>query len=712
MNIVQILPELNVGGVETGTVDFAKYLVQHGHRSIVVSNGGELVSELESAGSKHYTLPVHKKSFWTALRMIKALRKIIQDEKIHIVHARSRVPAWIAYFACRKTKASFITTCHGYYKNRIFSQVMGWAKLVIVPSEAIGRHMMVDFKVPSERIRCIARSVDLSKFKISKEKKQGRSPYTIAIVGRITPLKGHRYFIKALAEVVRTLPKIRIWIIGDAPAQKTSYREELEVLVQRSGLKDHVEFFGNRRDIAELLSQTDVLVLSTITQEAFGRVILEAQAMGVPVVATHVGGVVDIIDDGKTGLLVMPKDTEAMAKAVIQLLKDKALANRLTAEAKLKLQEKFTLEQMASRTIEVYAELLNSVNILVIKISSLGDVVLVTASLKAIRKKFPNGKICCLVGEESRKILHNCPYLDGIIIYDHKYKDKGWIKLLKFSHKLRRYQFDKIIDFQNNRKSHLLSFLSFAKESYGFNNGKWSFFLTHPLKGYRDDIPAVAHQFQLLKLLGIPYRANTYLELWPSLKDKQYAKTLLESEWLGSSQNIVGINIAASAKWQTKNWPIEHIARLCDILSSNNIRIIITGLEKDIHLANYLLSLTRSKPANLVGKTDILQLAILIKKCKVFVTPDSAPMHVAAAVQTPCIVFFGPTDSTRHIPPAKKIVVLEKKLTCAPCYSSRCRILTHACMKEISPEEVARKIKEILKDKKQTGITAKANVEK
>src|SRR3989338_8541264 len=114
MKILQILPELNVGGVETGTVDLAKYLVDHGHRSVVVSSGGELVPELEAAGTKHYKLPVHKKSLWTALKCVKALRAIIIEEKADIVHARSRVPAWIAYFACRGTQAAFITTCHGY----------------------------------------------------------------------------------------------------------------------------------------------------------------------------------------------------------------------------------------------------------------------------------------------------------------------------------------------------------------------------------------------------------------------------------------------------------------------------------------------------------------------------------------------------------------------------------------------------------------------
>ena len=696
MKILQILPELNVGGVETGTVDLANYLVKHGHQSVVVSNGGELAASLEASGTRHYTLPVHQKSLWTMFRMIKALRRIIREEDVDIVHARSRVPAWIAYFACRKTKASFVTTCHGDYKNRFFSQVMGWPKLVIVPSNVIARHMIDDFHVSSNSIRCIPRSVDLEKFNVSREESADKSLHTVAIVGRITPLKGHTFFLKAMAKVIRVIPNIRIWIVGDAPAQKQAYKRDLEILVRRLGIKDYVEFLGNRRDIPQVLSHVDVLVLSTITQEAFGRVILEAQAAGVPVVATKVGGVVDIIEDGKTGLLVLPKDSESMANEVIRVLKDRKLAGQLTQAAREKIAEKFTLEHMASKTLEVYEELMNSLNILVIKISSIGDVVLATASLKALREKYPKARIHCLVGEESRKILQNCPYLDGLIIDDAGHQNEGWLGLLMLSHKLRKYRFDKVFDFQNNRKSHVLSFLSFPKESYGYDNGKWGRLLTHPIRQWGPHPGAVEHQFQILKMVGIPYAQNTYLELWPSLSDRQYVQGLLDSEWLGNSKNIAGINIAASAKWESKNWPLEYIARLCDLLAAKNMRVLVTGIEKDRELARDLVSKTKSKPAIFVGKTDTLQLAALIERCRVFVTMDSAPLHVAAAMRTPVIALFGPTDPQRHAPPAEKMVILKRELSCAPCYSPRCPILTHVCMKEITPEDVLGHIESLL----------------
>src|SRR5205085_11908490 len=129
--------------------------------------------------------------------------------------------------------------------------------------------------------------------------------------------------------------------------------QELETLVYRLGLSDHVEFLGNRQDVPQLLAKTDVLVMATTTPEAFGRVILEGQAAGVPVVATKVGGVIEIIDQEKTGLLVLPEDPDAMAQSVLRLLNDRKFAADLVVNAKKKIEEKFTLEHMASQTVKV-----------------------------------------------------------------------------------------------------------------------------------------------------------------------------------------------------------------------------------------------------------------------------------------------------------------------------------------------------------------------
>jgi len=694
VNILQILPELNVGGVETGTLDLAKYLVVKGHKSVVVSNGGTMVEQLQAEGSKHYALPVHKKNLLTAYQCVARLVRIIREEKIDIVHARSRVPAWIAFFACRKTEAHFLTTCHGYYSTHLFSKVMGWGKMTIAISEIIGRHMVQDFTVPAENIRVIARSVELEKFNLPREKKTDKA-FNVIMVGRITPLKGHPYFLKAMARVIHQLPMVKVQIVGDAPAKKKAYKDDLILLAKRLGISNQVEFLGNRRDIPQLLSKADCLVLATTTQEAFGRVIIEAQAAGVPVVATRVGGVSEIIDDGKTGLLVMPKEIEAMSDAVLRILNDPAFAAELVSRAKRKIEDCYTLERMAESTISVYNELMRLTKILIIKMTAVGDVVLSTAAFKAIRHKFPNAQIFCLTSPQASPIVESSAYINETMVIDPRAKDLR--SLWNKSKELRRCHFDKVVDLQNNRVSHILSFLAAPKESYGYDNGKFSFLLSRRIKNNIRNIPPVEHQFRILKMMGIDYGPESKLELNPSLKDEAFAQELLEGEWLSEPQVFVGLNISASQYWPTKNWPLDHMAKLCDILGHKNIRVILTGEDKDKPLGRKLIAKAKAKPASFIGKTNIMQLAALIKRCRVYLSPDSAPLHVAASMGVPIIAFFGPTDARRHMPPADKSVALQKPMKCSPCYSGSCKIKTHACMVEISPEEVARKVIQFIK---------------
>ena len=699
MKILQILPELNVGGVERGTLDLARYLVDHGHGSVVVSNGGSLVASLEAQGTRHYKLPVHRKNFFTAWHCMKDLRRIIVEEKIDVVHARSRVPAWIAYFATRKTDAEFVTTCHGYYSQNFMSRIMGWGKFVIVISDVIGRHMIEHFGVHARNIRLIHRSVDLDKFKF-RPREQGKSSVVISIIGRITPLKGHAWFLKAMAKVIRLMPFVRVRVIGDAPAEKQDYKEGLMLLTRRLGISAQVEFLGNRSDIPQLLNESDILVLSTVTQEAFGRVLIEAQAVGVPVVATKVGGVSDIVEHEKTGLLVLPKDPEGIAAAVMRLINDRKLADAITVEARQRVESKYTIAQMASKTLAVYDEAMRSTNILVIKLGAVGDVILSSAAFKALRERFPNARISCLTGRASAPLLHGCPYLDDVIIYDHKGQDKGIFGFWNVLQELRKYRFDKIIDLQNNTRTHLLAALCLPRASYGYRNSKFGVLLTDGVKDDKPAMPPVPHQFRILAKLGIEYHDALHLEMWLRREDHAYAKELLNGRWIDEkNHSVVGINIAASERWPSKNWPVSAISELCDRLAADSVRVVITGMEKDREFVRALMTQAKSKPAMLVGKTNVLQLAAVIHYCKVFVTPDSAPLHIAAAMGVPVIGLFGPTSPERHVPPGKGVTVMTKEMECRPCYQPNCRFGSggYSCLKDITPYEVYLEIKKILK---------------
>ncbi len=694
MNVLQLLPQLNFGGVETGTVDLAKYLVKNGHKCIVISAGGELVSELEANGIKHYRLPLDSKFFWVMFRAADKLADIIKKENIEIVHARSRVPAWVGFMATRKTRATFLTTAHGHYSHHIFSYMMGWGKYTIVPSAVIGKHMMEDFGVPFGNIRFIPRSVDLEKYVFRKSEVKSKTEFIVGMIGRITPIKGQLYFLKAMARVVRSLPYVKAWIVGGISPGKDNYMEELEVWTRRLGLSAFVEFLGNRRDIPDILSRLDCLVMPSIAEEAFGRVIVEAQASGVPVVATKVGGVVEIIDDGQDGLLVYPKDPECLAEAILKILKDSSLASKLAENARKKVEEKFSLEKMAQETLKVYGEALSKPRILVIKMSAIGDAILSIPSFKALKEKFPSSFIVCLVGAKAKDVFQRCPYVDELIVCG--FKDDGFRGFLRLAKKLMRRRFDVCIDLQNNKKSHLLSFATFSPRRYGYDNGKFGFLLNHRIRGAHDLIPAVEHQFRVLKMLDISYGGEN-LELWPSQEDERFAQTLLQESWW-VKEKLIGINIGASPKWQSKRWPVQRFAKLCDELTKKDYHVLITGSPGDASFTKAVLKDVKTKVICSVAQTTLMQLASLIKRCDVYVTGDSAPMHVAAAMQTPFVALFGPTDPGRHLPPADRYVVLQKN--CPPCYKDTCKKGNNACMREITVSDVLQAIEHLLQNPK------------
>ncbi len=692
MNVLQVLPSLDVGGVETGTIDLARYLMSHGHKAIVISSGGRLVKELNSVGARHYILPVGKKSLINGIIMVRAISEIIRREDIDIVHARSRIPALAAYFAAKLTNRVFITTAHGYYKKHFLSEVMGWGRYVIVASNIMAKHMVSDFGVPHERIRLIPRGVDLARFKFRNPATHYSKEFTIGMISRITPLKGHTDFIKAVAILNRQIPQLKVIIAGEAPKEK--YREELELLVRRLGLTRTIQFLGAKEDVPAVMNQLDVIVSATVTPEAFGRVIIEAQATGVPVVSTTVGGVVDIIEDGKTGLLCRPMDPRDMADKIIRLYKDAELCKRVVIDARNRVEERYRLELMMTRTMAVYEEALRILNIIVIKLSAIGDVILSVPSLRAIRSKFPNANIKVLVSLECRSALDRCPYINERIVCDLKDKDKGYAGLLRLGKELRKGCFDIVIDLQNNKKSHIISFLTFAPFRYGYDNGKFSFLLNKKIKDDAPYLDPIEHQFRVLKLAGIK-PIDKMLELWPSGADEEQAKKLLAEGWIKPDQELVGINVAASSRWTTKNWPPSYVAELCDRLAKElNIRSVLTGTRADIGAINRISKLAASKPIIAAGRTSLSALAALMKHFKVYVTPDSAPMHIAAAMGVPFVALFGPTDPARHLPPSDSYAVIfkAKELRCSPCYSPRCSKNVR-CMKKITVEEVFQHIK-------------------
>lgn len=713
LTVLQIVPALKGGGVETGTVNLARALVTRGHRAIVISSGGPLVKELEAAGAIHYTLSVCRKRPWEIWRMSRRVAEVVESHGVDVIHARSRVPAFIGFLAWRRVGAPlgfrlgnrqripvFITTAHGLYAPHPFSRIMGWGRTVIAISERVARHLIDDFQVPPERIRLIPRGVELERFPWRPPRREApRGEWRIASIGRITPFKGHRELIRAFSLITKNFPRASLWIVGEAPPQHERYLRELKALVSHFGLEERVKFTGHEPDVPRLLSEVDLVVLASTGQEAFGRVLIEAGAAGVPVVATRVGGVAEVVVDKKTGLLVPPGDPVSLNTGLTTLLKDRNLAVELATHARRRVEALYPLGRMVDQTLDVYQEASEKLRILVIKLSAIGDVALVTPSLRALRRRFPKAHLAVLVGREARELLHRSPYLDDLVVYD-PIRDGTPLGLLRLGKRLKGQQVDLVVDFQNNRISHWLGWLSGAPHRYGVGGRRWSWLLTHRVIHPDSPTPPVEHQFRLLKLLGIE-AASTHLELWPGPADEARASSLIEEGWVSESQPLIAVHPGGHPRWLSKRWPIERYAELIDRLArSAKARVVLTGSAAERPLGEKITRVAKSKPILAMGATSLNEMAALIRRARVFIGGDTAALHIAAAVGTPLVALFGATDPIRHLPPSPQMKLLKKELPCSPCYRRVCPRPGQGhmeCMRLISVEEVVEAVLSHLK---------------
>lgn len=692
MKVLQLLPSLDIGGVERGVIDLVRALKKRGDESVVISSGGPLVTELQKMGISHYKLPVHKKSIFS-LSLVPQIADLIRKERIDIVHARSRVPAWIAWFAARRAGVPFVTTCHGYYSNHFLSRIMGWGKRVIVISRVIGRHMMDDFGVAPERLRLIHRGVDVTQFTFKKKYRNVSEPFRIINIGRFSPIKGQVEFLHSIYRLRKIHPHIEVSLVGAEGKGKLKYTALIQRTIEQLDLKSCVKLLGTRRDIPELLEKADLLVLPTLVPEAFGRVIVEAGAVGVPVIATGIGGVLDIIDHGQNGLLVNPGDIEGLTDAVRHIIEHPERAASFSESLYQKVHREFLLDSMVEKTLAVYREVKDEKQILVIKLGAMGDLILSTPSLRMIRKRFPKSKIVLLVDKKWASVLSACPYVDQLILANREKLSKiGY--LLKIAKKLRTIGFDCSVDLQNSKWTHLLALLAGIPERFGFSRGALGFLLNRPDRSFAASAPPVEHQFRILSKLGVR-EMEDHLELWPDLQAENKIAFVLEELKADPDRKKVGFVLGSSPLWPSKRWPLEYYEALAlKITKELGAQVVLIGSKEDAQYAAGYFEESAEAILNFMGKTNTVELLALIKKIDVLVTGDTAPLHIAAALHKKIVALFGPTDSRRHMPPAAGASVLSKSLECQPCYQGHCKNTEdRACLRHISVREVFESVK-------------------
>jgi glycosyltransferase involved in cell wall biosynthesis len=359
VKIVQLLPELNEGGVERGTVELSRELVKRGFDSTVISAGGKLVERIERDGGKHITFDVCSKNPLSVPLRIAKLRRILEELRPDIVHARSRVPAWLTYFANKSLGIPFITTVHGFNSVSAYSAIMTKGDRVICVSNAVRDYIVEHYDVDIDKIVVIPRGVDTDVFspdsvdkgfmEAFKKRYELDGAFVVSVVGRVTQLKDLESFIDAIALLAAQRPDIKGLIVGGVRDDKRHYFDALQERVRKKGMQEHIVFTGSQQKVAEIYALSDVTVSSSKKPESFGRSVAEAIAMNTPVVATRHGGVLDIVREGEHGFFYDVGDAVALAKAVMK-------ASTLRFDGTRYIRENFSLERMAERTVKVYEE--------------------------------------------------------------------------------------------------------------------------------------------------------------------------------------------------------------------------------------------------------------------------------------------------------------------------------------------------------------------
>ena len=373
MKILQILPALGTGGVERGTIEVAQALAAAGIPNAVASAGGPRVADLVALGVSHFTLPLDTKNPFTIRRNAARLADLARREGFTLMHARSRAPAWSAYWASRRADVTFLTTFHGVYGTSPrflkipYNRVMTKGAKVIAVSNFVKRHVIETYGVPEEKVVRIHRGADTRTFRpdaVSPEQAAARKAAlgfapdvpVVTLPGRLTRWKGQTILLDALARMRHR--ELGCLIVGSDQG-RTDYSAELKAMAARLPPETKVVFLEHADDMPCIYALSDIVVNASSAQpEAFGRVIPEAQAMGIITVGTAHGGACETIDDSVTGFLVPPGDIGALAAKLDEVLDLPAERKAAIRAAALdSVRTNFSTDRMCAETIALYRSL-------------------------------------------------------------------------------------------------------------------------------------------------------------------------------------------------------------------------------------------------------------------------------------------------------------------------------------------------------------------
>lgn len=370
LTVLQILPALDGGGVERGTLEIAEALVARGCRALVVSRGGRWVSKLEALGAQHITLPVHSKQPWRIWRNANALQALAIAQQVDVLHVRSRAPAWSALLAARRSALPLVATFHGQYGHasalkRWYNSAMLRGDACIAVSDFIATHIRNTYRPPKQLVT-IYRGIDTDYFdphgldaaRLNTLRKQWQCDNETPIVllpGRLTRLKGHRLLIEALSRMKHR--DVQLVMVG-ATEGREHYLQACRDLAHTLDLQMRIRFVGNCEDMPAAYALSDVVVSASTKPEAFGRTLVEAQAMGCRLVAADHGGARETLQATQPQGLFTPGDAEALARAIDrQLSLTPQQREHIAFQSRSHVATHYSLRRMQVETLALYQQL-------------------------------------------------------------------------------------------------------------------------------------------------------------------------------------------------------------------------------------------------------------------------------------------------------------------------------------------------------------------
>lgn len=362
MNILFLATHLNSGGITSYLLTLTKGFIGRGHRVFLATSGGNREEEFSALGAFHFKMDIRTKSeidprIYLALP---GLKKFIQKNKIDVIHAQTRITQVMARFLGQMTNTPHVSTCHGFFKKRFFRRMFPcWGDNVIAISSAVKDHLKQDFKVREGKIALIESGIDIEDFPlITREIRQEtkarfclQNYLTMGMIARLSDVKGQDILIKAMPRVIKEIPEVKLCLFGEGREEQS-----LKYLIKKLDLENYVLFFPNVHKTWGSLSLLDIFVMPS-RQEGLGLSIMEAQAAGLTVVASRVGGIPGLIEDGRTGFLVDPENEEALAKKLVEVLKDPRRCQEIGLAAREFVKGNHSSEEMVKKTLSLYRKL-------------------------------------------------------------------------------------------------------------------------------------------------------------------------------------------------------------------------------------------------------------------------------------------------------------------------------------------------------------------